>query len=60
MYRKAVTYYEKVVENYELNQSPEKLLAKAKNGDEGARNRLEKLANSGNVDAMLAMAEVFM
>ena len=29
-------------------------------GDEGACNRLEKLANSGNVDAMLAMAEVFM
>ena len=60
LYKKAVTYYEKVVENYELNQSPEKLLLKAKNGDEGARNRLEKLADSGNVDAMLAMAEVFM
>lgn len=60
LYKKAAAYYEKVVENYEVNQSPDKLLAKAKTGDDSARNRLEKLAEAGNVDAMLAMAEVYM
>lgn len=58
-YKKAAEYSEKVVEEFSLNQSPDKLKEKADKGSEAALKRLKKLAENGNVDAMLALAELY-
>ena len=58
-YQKAAAYYVSIVDGYEQNKSPQILKEKVTNGDEKALQNLMALAEKGNVDAMLALGDLY-
>ena len=57
-YRKAARIYPEIIQKYEDNQSIDKLKSNAGSGSKAAAERLKKLADRGDVEAMMAYADI--